>query len=44
LLINGKPVIVGQKSLSIDQNSTLNISLEDLEVEDPDDTYPDNFS
>ena len=44
IAVNDKPVITGQRTISIDKNSDYEIKLEDLEVEDEDNIYPDDFT
>lgn len=41
---NIAPVITGQVSLSIVENTALNLSLSHLKVTDPDNKYPDDFT
>lgn len=41
---NDQPVIIGQSTIHIDVNSSYELKLEDLEVEDEDNTYPDEFT
>jgi len=40
---NDAPVIIGQRDLSTNMDTSLDIMLDDLQVEDPDNTYPDDF-
>lgn len=42
--VNDPPTIAGQKSLSVNEEQTLNIALSDLTVLDPDNTYPTGFT
>ncbi len=42
--VNDPPVITGQNSMQADQHETFAIPLESLEVKDPDDDYPRDFS
>jgi large repetitive protein len=42
--INDAPVITGQAALSTYKNKALTIALTDLQVTDPDNSYPDGFS
>jgi gliding motility-associated-like protein len=42
--VNDSPVITGQKKLTVNQGATFSISLSDLTVTDPDNTYPGNFT
>ncbi|SHH19259.1 gliding motility-associated C-terminal domain-containing protein [Chryseolinea serpens] len=42
--VNDNPVITGQRTLSADQGTTFTISLSDLTVADPDNTYPNDFT
>jgi gliding motility-associated-like protein len=42
--VNDAPVITGQKKLTIDQGTSLAISLSDLNVTDPDNTFPTDFT
>ncbi|WP_425390708.1 tandem-95 repeat protein [Ekhidna sp.] len=42
--INDKPVITAQSALSTDEETDLTIVLGDLNVTDPDNTYPDDFT
>jgi SHS2 domain-containing protein len=42
--INDQPVITGQVPLSTPEETSLTISLNDLTVTDPDDTYPADFT
>jgi hypothetical protein len=39
-----QPVITGQTALSMNEDSTISLSLENLRVEDADSIYPDDFS
>jgi gliding motility-associated-like protein len=41
---NVPPVITGQSSLSINENTSIDISLTNLTVYDPDNIYPDDFT
>jgi gliding motility-associated-like protein len=41
---NVAPVITGQEQLNVDPGETLSIELAHLHVDDPDNTYPDDFS
>ncbi len=41
---NVPPVITGQKSISITQNTSVTLQLSHLFVTDPDDTYPNDFT
>ncbi|HEX6889403.1 MAG TPA: tandem-95 repeat protein, partial [Chryseolinea sp.] len=43
-LVNVVPIITGQTSLAIDQGESLTITLAQLTVVDPDDTYPGDFT
>lgn len=38
------PVIDGQSVLSVNEDATVTITLDDLQVTDPDSSYPDNFT
>ncbi|MBU2979306.1 reprolysin-like metallopeptidase [Alteromonas sp. C1M14] len=38
------PIIEGQADLSVDENSSITLTLDDLEVTDTDSSYPDNFT
>lgn len=40
---NEPPVITGQSPLSVEENSSLSLSFNHLNVTDPDDNYPDGF-
>jgi gliding motility-associated-like protein len=42
--VNDPPVVTGQKKLSTDQAIPLTINLSDLNVTDPDNTFPDDFT
>jgi hypothetical protein len=42
--VNDKPQIISQSSVTIDRNTTVDISLGDLVVNDPDDAYPGSHS
>ena len=42
--VNDSPVITGQRTLSANQGTTFTISLSDLTVADPDNTYPNDFT
>ncbi len=42
--LNDQPVIQGYDTLSTDENTALQISLNHLTVADPDNTYPDDFT
>ena len=42
--LNDQPVILGADTLEIDKNTNLVLSLSELTVDDPDNTYPDDFS
>ena len=42
--VNDGPVITGQKQLSANQGTAFSISLSDLIVTDPDNSYPDDFT
>ncbi len=42
--VNDGPVITGQKQLSANQGTTFSLSLSDLTVIDPDNSYPDDFT
>ena len=42
--VNDAPVITGQTTLSTAEDTALTITLGDLTVTDPDNTYPDDFS
>ena len=42
--VNDPPFITGQKQLSANQGNAFSISLSDLTVVDPDNSYPDNFT
>jgi gliding motility-associated-like protein len=42
--VNDKPVITGHESLSTNQNQSITIQLNHLNVTDPDDAYPQDFS
>jgi gliding motility-associated-like protein len=41
---NQAPVITGQASLTVEEGSSLEITLDHLQVTDPDDVYPDDFT
>ncbi len=41
---NDTPVITGQRPLATDEDTPLTITLADLTVSDPDNTYPDDFT
>ncbi len=43
LPINDKPIITGNSSLSINENESIVIQFSHLTVDDPDNTYPNNF-
>ncbi len=42
--VNNDPVITGQNPVSTAEETDLAISLDDLQVTDPDNTYPDDFT
>ena len=42
--VNDVPLIIGQDDLSVSAGQSLEITLADLTVEDPDNTYPDDFT
>lgn len=42
--VNDKPVITGNAALSTNENQEITIQPSDLQVSDPDDRYPDDFS
>jgi large repetitive protein len=42
--VNDAPVITGQTSLSVNEDQTISITLNDLVVTDPDNTYPTGFT
>ena len=42
--VNDVPVILDQEDLSVEAGMDLTISLDDLQVEDPDNVFPDDFS
>jgi hypothetical protein len=42
--VNDAPVIDGQSDLTIDAGQDITLTLDDLEVTDPDSTYPDDFT
>jgi gliding motility-associated-like protein len=44
LPVNDRPIITGQKQLSVNQGIAFSISLSDLTVADPDNNYPDDFT
>jgi large repetitive protein len=44
VLQNIAPVITGQDPLSIQEDASLTLALSDLQVTDPDNNYPDDFS
>ena len=44
ILVNDTPVITGQVPLSTPEETELTITLDDLNVTDPDNTYPDDFT
>ena len=41
---NTAPVITGQEALTTDEDTSLTITLDDLQVDDPDNSYPDDFT
>lgn len=42
--VNDPPVITGQRALEMAEGTSVSLSLQDLTVSDPDNTYPDDFS
>ena len=42
--VNDRPEITGQRSITIDEESSYTVVLSDLTVTDPDNTWPDDFS
>jgi gliding motility-associated-like protein len=44
IAVNDAPVITGQNELSVEKAKSITIGLADLQVTDPDNNYPDDFS
>ncbi|MDM8549901.1 putative Ig domain-containing protein [Desulfobacterales bacterium HSG2] len=41
--VNDPPVITGQNEISVPEDTALTITLDDLKITDPDNTFPDDF-